>query len=216
MSGSDPATFSSLTHSARKKRRILERLMTLPSQTAVLFEDETDLRLFPPLRAGWARQGELFETRISGSNAKRVVFGSLNVRTGHRVLLAQPHGRAENFCAFLHHLRGRYRRWPVVLLLDEDRSHTANASEILAAALKFELIWLPTRSPELNGLEALWGDGKDHVCANRQYETIHQETEQFLEYLYGLMPRDALRKAGLLSEEFWLHPIVSKDFWRPA
>ena len=57
---------------------------------------------------------------------------------------------------FLRELRRRYRDRPIALLLDEDSSHTARASQHLAAELGIELLWLPKRSPELNPMEHLW------------------------------------------------------------
>src|SRR5881394_4019499 len=90
-----------------------------------LFEDETDLLLFPPLRAAWGRRGQPLEVPISGSNARRVVFGTINVDTGHRLFLARKRQTGEDFHAFLRVIRGHYRGWHVALLLDEDPSHTA-------------------------------------------------------------------------------------------
>jgi hypothetical protein len=46
----------------------------------LLAEDETDVRLFPPLRAGWAKRGEQVRVPLSGRNALRVIFGALNLR----------------------------------------------------------------------------------------------------------------------------------------
>ena len=39
-----------------------------------LFDHETDLLLFPPLRACWARRGEDAEVPLCGANAKRVIL----------------------------------------------------------------------------------------------------------------------------------------------
>ena len=44
-------------HRAAKMRRIRQYLKGLGPRDVVLFEDETDLLLFPPLRACWARRG---------------------------------------------------------------------------------------------------------------------------------------------------------------
>lgn len=169
-----------------------------------MFEDETDLLLFPPLRAGWAKRGAPFQVALSGRNAKRVIFGALNPGTGHRLFLPRPYGRSPDFQAFLQLIHGHYRAWPVALLLDEGPSHIAQKSQRIAAELEIDLIWLPKRSPELNPLEPLWGDGKDHVCANRQYATIEEEVARFIDYLCQLSPRTALETAGVLSEDFWL------------
>ena len=71
---------------------------------------------------------------LSGRNARRVVFGAMNLRTGYRLLLGREHQRAADFQAFLRLVRCYYRGWHVVLLLDEDPSHTAAGSVRLAAS----------------------------------------------------------------------------------
>ena len=141
---------------------------------------------------------------ISGRNARRVIFGTVNITTGHRLFLARKRQRAEDFQAFLPLVASRYRGWHVALLLDEDSSHTAHGSQKLAVALGMKLIWLPKRCPELNGLDHLWGHGKDHMSANKQYETIEGQADRFIRYLKGLPNREALYQAGILSEDFWL------------
>jgi hypothetical protein len=115
-----------------------------------------------------------------------------------------PPAAGEDFRAFLPVIRSHYRGWHVALLLDEDSSHTAEGSRELAAEMGVRLIWLPKRCPELNGMDHLWGHGKDHVCANRQYSGIDDEADRFVDYLQGLSNREALRQAGILSGDFWL------------
>ena len=85
----------------RKKRAIRRRLQKLPRHSITLFEDETDLLLFPPLRAAWALRGEPAPVPISGRNAKRVAYGTLNIRTGNRLLWALQGHRAADFQEFL-------------------------------------------------------------------------------------------------------------------
>src|SRR5512143_4103063 len=101
MSGSARGTCSSPTPSARKKRRIRRAIRQLPPRWVKLFEDETDLRLFPPLRAAWGLRGRPSEVSSSGSNARRVVFGTINIDTGHRLFLIRRRQRGEDFRAFL-------------------------------------------------------------------------------------------------------------------
>jgi transposase len=189
---------------ARKMYRIRQRLGELGPHIALLFEDETDLLLFPPLRACWARRGESAEVVLSGRNARRVLFGAIHVRTGHRLLLPRRRQRAEDFQAFLQLVHDRYRGWPVWLLLDEDSSHTAHASIGLARELRIGLIWLPKRCPELNAMDHLWGHAKDEVCANSQASSIDHLVDSFVRYVQSLSPEEARKKAGILSEEFWL------------
>jgi hypothetical protein len=178
----------------------------------LLVEDETDLLLFPPLRAMWSPRGQPARVMLSGRNARRVVFGCMNLVTGHRLFLVRRNQRAEDFQAFLHEVRRHYRSWHVTLLLDSDRSHTAGVSQVLAHRLQIRLLWLPKRTPELNPMDTLWGQGKDAVCVNTQYTDIDKQVDAFIAHLTGLSNKEALRTSGVLSKKFWLKRVLSKNF----
>jgi hypothetical protein len=137
------------------KRQICRTVSGLPSRSVLLAEDETDLLLFPPLRASWSPRGLAAEVLLSGWNARRVVFGTMNLTTGHRLFQVRLNQRAEDFQAFLTWVHGQYRGWHVTLLLDGDRSHTAHGSQNLAERLGMRLLWLPKRAPELNPMDTL-------------------------------------------------------------
>lgn len=171
---------------------------------AVLAQDETDLLLFPPLRACWAKRGADAEVELRGGNAKRVLFGAMDLRTGRRLLLVRERQRGADFQAFLRHVRRHCGRRRVLMLLDTDSSHTAHASVALAAELRIELVWLPIRCPELNPIDHLWRLGKQRICANRQHAHIEDLVEDYVAYVRGLAPRTALRRGGVLSPKFWL------------
>jgi transposase len=179
----------------------------LAARTVLLAQDETDLLLLPPLRAGWARRGQPAPVPLSGKNARRTVFGSLNLRTGHTLFLAQSHKRAKNFQAFLKLIHQHYRGWPVALLLDENSCHTAQGSLRLAHALGIQLLWLPKRSPHLNPVEHLWRHAKAVVCANYQDASLDHQVGYFIDYLQSLSATQRLRKAGVLSKNFWLRGV---------
>lgn len=147
---------------------------------------------------------------LSGRNARRVVFGCMNLVTGHRLFLAREKQYAVDFQAFLREVRRHYGGRRVVMLLDADTSHTAKASRALARRLKIRLLWLPTRSPELNPMETLWRQAKDAVCVNTQYVTIDQQADAFIAHVSGLSNREALHTSGVLSEHFWLKRVMSK------
>jgi putative transposase len=185
-------------------RRIRELVRALPADCAKLFEDETDLLLYPPLRAGWFERGKQTKVSITGWNAKRTVFGTIDVETGQRVFVVRPRVCAPDFHATLRAVRAAYGDRRVVLLLDKASRHTAGSSERVAAELGIEQIWLPPRSTKVNPLDRLWRCGKARICANRQHPDIDTQAEMFVEYLAGLSPQEALRKAGMHSGRFWL------------
>jgi hypothetical protein len=176
----------------------------LPRDSVVLFVDATILRLFPPLRSAWAFRGEQAAVRITGRNAKRVLFGAINPRTGHRLVVRRVRQRQEDFQAFLRHLRSRYPGRSLWLLLDRAPCHEAFRSQQLAGRLGIGLLWLPTQCPELNPVDHLWRELKRLIAANRQFRTIDAEAEYAERWFLGLTARGALRKAGILSEDFWL------------
>lgn len=170
-------------------------------------EDETDLLLFPPLRAAWAKRGEPARVWLSGRNARRVIFGVLNLRTGARLFVPRDKGRSVDFQALVAETRSHYRGWHVALLLDEDSCHTAEAAR--EATEGMTLLWLPRRSPKLNPLDTLWGQGKDVISANKQYATIDEQVNRFVAFLSGLTNREALHLSGVLSGRFWLQGALS-------
>jgi hypothetical protein len=188
----------------RRLRLIRKKARSLPAGCAKLFEDETDLLLFPPLRAGWFLRGKPATVPISGENAKRVVFGTIDVDTGRRILLSRAAPCAVDFQVLLREIRRGYGKRKVALLIDKASRHTAQTTKDLAAELNIEFIWLPRRSTNINPLDRLWKWGKDKICANKQYLSIDYQADRFIEYLLGLPAQEALRKAGLLSGRFWL------------
>jgi hypothetical protein len=163
--------------------------------------------LFPPLRAAWSKRGEVVKVWLSGRNARRVIFGAMNLRTGTRLFVPREKGRSGDFQAFLGEVRSRYWGWHVALLLDEDPSHTAKAS--LRETEGMTLLWLPKRSPKLNPMDTLWGQGKDVISANRQDAGIDEQVSRFVKHLQGLSDWEALQTSGVLSADFWLRGALA-------
>lgn len=173
----------------------------------ILFEDETTLHWFPPLRCRWSQRGEQARVRITGRNAKRVLFGAINPRTGHRVVLRRMRSRQEDFQAFLRLLRQRYGDRPLYLLLDRAPCHEAAKSQALAARLGITLVWLPKQCSELDAMDHLWRFVKKDVSANWQWSTVDEHADRAEGWVLSLSNREALRKAGILSGDFWLRNL---------
>ena len=181
----------------------------------LLYEDETIMRLFPPLRACWALRGAQAVVPITGRNAKRTLFGVLNPRTGHRILMHAEHCRQGDFQAFLCLLRHCYPGRRIWLLLDEAPCHTAMLSQVLAAHLDIVLVWLPKQCSELNAMDQLWKELKDDLAANRQFKNIDEAVDYAEQWVLNLTNNQALQKAGVFSKSFWLRHLC-KTFWRPT
>lgn len=179
----------------------------MPAHAVLLFQDETVLRLFPVLRRAWALRGEQAKIGITGRNAKRVLFGTINLRTGHRILQRSPNMQQEHFQAFLCLLRRSYPGRQIWLLLDEAPCHIAAKSQAMAAQLGIVLIWLPKQCSELNAMDQLWRELKNNISANYQYADIDEHAAFAEDWVISLTRTEALRKASILSDDFWLKPF---------
>jgi transposase len=180
----------------------------MPPKAVLLFEDEIILRLFPVLRRAWSLKGEPATVGITGRNDRIVLFGVINIYTGHRIVMRHPKMNQEGFQAFLQVLRRHYPGRPIWLLLDEGSAHTAAKTQALAGQLNIQLLWLPKQCPELNGMDHLWKELRANISANHQYQTIEQHAQVAEEYIRKLTNKKALLRAGILSKNFWLKSFL--------
>lgn len=141
---------------------------------------------------------------ITGRNAKRALFGVLNPRTGHRILMHAAHCRQADFQAFLCLLRHCYPGRRIWLLLDQAPCHTAIQSQALAAQLDIILVWLPKQCSELNAMDQIWKELKGKLAANRQFQNIDEAVDYAEQWVLKLSNSETLQKAGVLSKSYWL------------
>lgn len=166
------------------------------------------LRLFPVLRRAWSLSGEPAMVGITGQNAKRVLFGAINVNTGHRITMLYPALKQSCFQEFLRLIRRSYPWRPITILLDAASAHRAPESRALAITLNIELIWLPKQCPELNVMDHLFKAVKADICANHQYKTIDEHATYAKDYIINLSNKQARTIAGILSKNFWLKKLL--------
>jgi transposase len=187
----------------------------MPAGAVLLFEDETTLRLFPPLRQAWALKGAQAQVPITGQNAKQVLFGTINPRTGHRLLMRGQTAGQGDFQTSLRLLRSHYAGRQIWLLLDRAPGHIAQSSQRLAQSLDVELVWLPKQCSELNAMDQLWKELKGDLAANRQFKDIEEAADHAENWILALSPRQALQKAGTLSKTYWLKNFL-KNLCKPT
>ena len=188
-------------------------MKALPAGGRLLILDETALRHLPPLRAAWAWRGQQAPVRISGKNARRSLFGTVDLRTGRRVLMASCHQRLADFQHFLRRLRhGVGACGALWLLLDCHGSHCSPSSVRLAEKLGLRLLWLPRQHPKLNPVDHLWRGLKNTLAANRQFASVDELASHAEGWVCALTPTQTLQKSGLLSKNCWLKE-VRKTLW---
>lgn len=166
--------------------------------------DETIVTETPPLYSCYGRIGEQVSIPITGNHAKRVLHGALNIRSGEVLLLISGEWVQETHQIFLGMVRSHWRGWHIVLFQDRGSPHTAEESLVLAEELRIEVRWLPKATPELNAMDQLWRRTKGQMVASRATEAIDTSADNICAHILGLSPHERLRKAGVLSGNFWL------------
>jgi len=165
-------------------------------ETTVLFEDETELQRFPPLRRAWMPRGEQREVAVPESNDKFALYGALDVLTGATITEPYPKGRSDYTKSFLRQMLCQIEG-DILLVWDRARWHTSGTVEALIDEYdRLDVLLLPKRSPEDNPIEDIWRELKNEMAANleRGVEALKAACRRFFD---NLSPEQALRTAGL-------------------
>ena len=167
--------------------------------------DETALREFPPLRAGWSKRGEPARVVISGRNKRRTILGALNATTGELVRTVRERCRTDDVLAAVEDLGGVRPGIPKLLIWDNAPPHMPHRVRDAARHANITVAFLPFRSPELMPLEDLWRGLKQTVAANRCYDSLEELTERALAWLDAMSDAERHRRCALHTSKFdWL------------
>jgi putative transposase len=183
-------------HAEAKQARIAE-VLAEPEATLIA-EDECDLHLLAVLRAMWQRLGEQVRVFTPGQNAKRGVFGALNLRTGEWFYHLTDHKRSGDFIALLAHLLEAYSLGMIYVLVDNASIHTSLAvRQWLEHHPRLELVYLPTYSGhQLNPVEKVWWALKGEIAANRCFKSLADLDVAVRRFFTQFSPSDALALAN--------------------
>jgi len=166
--------------------------------------DEVIVTETPPLYCCYGRAGSQVCVPVTGQRQKRILHGVINITTGDLQLLITKVWDEVTHQYFLRLIRAHWRGWRVVLFEDRGTPHTAEESAEEAAALGIEVRLLPRATPELNAMDHLWRSVKGRALANRPTRSIDESADAACRYLLEMSRRERLRKAGVLSGNFWL------------
>jgi transposase len=170
----------------------------------MLLLDETIITEPPPLYACYGQIGAQVCVPITGTHARRVLHGVLNIHRGELLLLITGEWVQETHQAFLTMIRSHWRGWNIVLFEDRGSPHTADASREPAKDLHIEVRFLPIATPELNAMDHLWRHVKGRGLANRSTQSIDASADSACLYLLDMSHHERLHKAGVFSGNFWL------------
>ena len=180
------------SHAAQKQAKLAEILGD--SAGTIIAEDEADIHLLAVVRSMWQRIGEQKRIPTPGQNAKRGVFGGLNVRTGEWFYSITARKRGVEFIAFLTVLLTAYPTGIIYVIVDNASIHTSRAvKHWLTLHTRLQLVYLPTYSGHrLNPVEKVWWDLKDDIAANRCFKSLVELEQAVHCYFAGFTQERAL------------------------
>ena len=176
---------------------IWEAIAGATPDTLIFIEDETILKLLPPLRRMWMRKGQQVKVPTPDQNDDICLYGVIDLNMGHTFHAFHDKGRSDYTIAYLQQLLDRYPQRPILLIWDQATYHTSQAVEDwLADHPRITTMALPKYAPELNPVEHIWRQLKDRVAANltRSLASIQDACDTFFQQN---RPDEMLKMAGL-------------------
>jgi transposase len=140
-------------------------------QASIVFLDETGFLLQPLNRRTWAARGMRPVQYASQRHDRLSVIGSLSLsprrrRIGIHFSVQDENVHAPHVVAYLREVHRQLRR-PLIVVLDRLNVHRAAVRELRqAGAAWLHVEWLPPYAPDLNPVEAIWGNTKYSDLAN--------------------------------------------------
>ena len=185
---------------AERMREIDDMVATAAPDTTILFEDETTLKRFPPLRRQWQPVGEQLAVGVPEANESFSLYGALDitydVTGGTTITRAFEKGRSDYTIQFLEEIKVR-TTGQVLLFWDQATWHTSQqVTEWLDAHARIQPVLFPKRSPEVNPMEDLWRELKEQIaaCLERCLGALLASCRWYFE---ALSPKQALCTAGI-------------------
>ncbi len=128
-----------------------------------------------------------FRKPIMCKNTTRLKANSFGFYTlnGNSVIDFKENSKTESVCDFLGKIRSKNPNLKVVMILDNFRSHRANATMEFAKDNDIELVFLPPYSPHLNPIEYIWKSIKRIVSQTFIQDVEHLRSiikDRFEEY----------------------------------
>jgi len=115
--------------------------------------DETSPQLTANTQRLWSFFKPVVKKNTTKIRANTFGFYAIN---GESVINFKENSKKESVCEFLEKIRTKNPEKPIIIILDNFRSHWANKTREKAKELNIILVFLPPYSPDLNPIEQIW------------------------------------------------------------
>lgn len=174
-----------------------------PKRARWVLMDETDLHLCPDLDSRCLHPvGQQPILRAPGQDQVAYLFGSVDPFTGEGLYEIYARKRSIEFCLHLAHL---HALWPDDFLFIGCDNAPTHHSQATLGFLKdhqegVELVYFPTYSPNLNGIEHLWAYLRQQLTRTTAYPSLREECEAICAWLVSLPFERIMQTLGTLKK----------------
>ncbi len=170
-----------------------------------MFEDECSLSNTATVSYSWSEKGK--QPMIKTIQAKRerfTLFGAVNPQSGEVIIKKTEKGNAKNFKKFIKKILKYYtdENTKIWMILDNVPYHHARILRPYLNEIKnrFELIYLPPYSPDLNPMERVWWYMRKKITHNRAVITMKERIKLFWQmFSHYQKPNSEITKLCILN-----------------
>jgi len=161
---------------------VLALVQAPPGNACVMFADQSDVGLYPPVGAQWGERGKQDKVHTRGNNRKAYLFGALDAHSDRLYAGFWTRKNSDAFVEFLRALLASIPDRQIYLILDNYGVHKSRKTRAFLASergRRLTVVFLPTYSPWLNPIEASWRLIKGRAGTNRWRDSLGQVVRDF-------------------------------------
>jgi transposase len=165
---------------AKTELEALKQHLGRRKKTVVISQDETEFHLYPYLVAIWSVVGSPQpQVRTPGKNHKRVLYGGLNLKTGHLTSHWAATKSGAHFVEYLETLLHAYPDQRILMIADNGSFHHTLKVDAYVKEHRdrLEIKWLPPYCPDLNDIERTWRRLKASHASNFLFNSLDELVE---------------------------------------
>ena len=186
-----------------KRKAYKQRIKPLleDSGTEIWFQDESGFEADPRPRKRWAVKGEKCHLARSCHHIRSSVSGLICPRTGEFYALELPYSDTELFQLFLDEANKdiKFKRRKNIMICDNASWHKSKSLDWG----RFEPVYLPPYSPDLNPIERIWKLVKDEWFTDfytQEYSTLSDQIMKGLKWVIDRKTDN--KKTASITENF--------------
>lgn len=183
---------------AAKVAAIRQAIQDAGPDDLVVFMDESDVHLLPPLRAMWMPPGKQVRIPTPGTNKKKAIFGGMDVLNGEWFYQICNKKRTSEFTEYLSQVEQAHPVGTITIVADNGPAHISKGTALwFEKHPRMKLLLLPKYSPQLNPVEKVWWLLKNRLFANRCYPCFEDIEAVIHRFFVKLQPANILQLAPL-------------------